>query len=200
MANKKEKKQDQAEVQIKSFKTSTEWEKWLAENHTSANGIWLRFFKKASGIKAINYAEALYEALCYGWIDGQAKSYDEQSYLQRFTPRRSKSIWSKRNIEHIARLEKAGKMKPSGWKEVEAAKADGRWDNAYDPPSEMKIPDDFMEELSKNKQALAFFESLNKTNKYAVAWRLQTAKKPETREKRMKIILEMMAKGEKFHN
>lgn len=200
MANKKEKKQDQAEVQIKSFKTSDEWEKWLDENHTSANGIWLRFFKKASGIKAINYTEALDEALCYGWIDGQAKSYDEQSYLQRFTPRRSKSIWSKRNIEHIARLEKAGKMKPSGWKEVEAAKADGRWDNAYDPPSEMKIPDDFMEELSKNKQALAFFESLNKTNKYAVAWRLQTAKKPETREKRMKIILEMMAKGEKFHN
>lgn len=191
-------KQDNNNLPVLSFETQSEWEKWLAQNHGLTTGIWLRIFKKASKVKTIVYAEALEEALCYGWIDGQLKPYDEQSYLQRFTPRRPRSIWSKRNIENITRLEENGKLKPSGLKEIEAAKADGRWAAAYDSPSEMKIPDDFMTELSKNKEALTFFESLTKTNKYAIGWRLQTAKKPETREKRMKQILEMMAKKEKL--
>jgi uncharacterized protein YdeI (YjbR/CyaY-like superfamily) len=192
-------KKDNSDLPVISFETPVEWAKWLNENHASSRGIWLRFYKKASGIKTILYAEALDEALCYGWIDGQVKTFDEQSYLQRFTSRRPKSNWSKRNTENIARLEKSGRMRPSGLKEVEAAKTDGRWNKAYDSPTEMEVPDDFLKELAKNKEALAFFESLNKINKYAVAWRLQTAKKPETRARRMKVILEMMGRREKLY-
>ncbi len=184
---------------ILSFEAPEDWEHWLEQNHLISKGIWLRFYKKESQVKSVNYQEALDVALCYGWIDGQVKTYDAQSYLQKFTPRRPKSIWSKRNIEHVARLGKDEKMKPAGLKEVESAKTDGRWDVAYDSPSNMTVPDDFLRELSKNKTSLAFFERLNKSNKYAVTWRLQTAKKPETREKRMKAILEMLARGEKFH-
>lgn len=158
-----------------------------------------RFLKKNSGVATVTYDEALDIALCYGWIDGQKEKYDENSWLQKFTPRRSKSIWSKRNREHIARLISAGRMKPSGLKEVEAAKADGRWDNAYESPKNMQIPSYFLKELKKNEKAYEFFKSLNKTNTYAIAWRLQTTKKPETREKRMKQLLEMMATGKKLH-
>lgn len=192
-------KQDKSDLPILSFENQSEWEKWLRINYEQTTGFWMRIYKKGSNVKSINYAEALDEALCFGWIDGQKKSYDEQSFLQRFTPRRSRSIWSKRNIENVARLEKAGKLKPSGIREIEAAKTDGRWAAAYDPASVMEIPEDFTIELSRNKKALAFFEGLNKTNKYAIAWRLQTAKKPETREKRMKEILLMLAMGQKFH-
>lgn len=187
------------EPETLSFKTAKAFEKWLAKNHETPIGIWLRFFKKESGEKTITYKEALDEALCYGWIDGQANKYDDTSWIQKFTPRRAKSIWSKRNTTYIDRLTELGKMKPAGVAEVEKAKADGRWEKAYDSPSNMSFPDDFMKELSKKKKAKTFFESLNKANRYAIAWRLQTAKKPETREKRMKIILEMLAKGEKFH-
>ena len=148
----------------------------------------------------MTYAEGLDEALCCGWIDGQLDKYDEKSWLRKFTPRRSKSVWSKRNIEHVNRLIQAGKMKLAGLKEVEAAKADGRWERAYDSPSAMQVPEDFLKELSKDKKAKAFFETLNKANTYAIAWRLQTAKKPETREKRMKAILEMLKRGEKLHD
>ena len=155
--------------------------------------------KKATGKPSVNYGAALDEALCYGWIDGQKNKYDNESYLQKFTPRRPRSIWSKRNIEHIERLEKEGKMRSAGRKAVEAAKSDGRWERAYDSPKNMEVPEDFIAELSKNKKALAFFESLNKTNRFAIAWRLQTAKKPETRERRKKVMLEMMERGEKFH-
>jgi uncharacterized protein YdeI (YjbR/CyaY-like superfamily) len=181
------------------FETPAAWRDWLEQNHSTEKGVWLRFYKKGSGIASLNYAGALDEALCFGWIDGQSKSLDENSYLQKFTPRRAKSIWSKRNIEHIARLIQEGKMKPSGLKEAEAAKTDGRWQKAYDSPANMTVPEDFLRELSKDKKAFAFFEALNKTNTYAIVWRLQTAKKPETREKRMKIILEMLSRGEKFH-
>jgi uncharacterized protein YdeI (YjbR/CyaY-like superfamily) len=192
-------KTDKNNLEIIPFKTPKEWEQWLSKNHSSSNGIWLRFFKKDSGIKTVTYKQALDEALCYGWIDGQAKSFDEKSWIQKFTPRRKKSIWSKRNIEHIERLLKLGKMRPAGLKEIESAKADGRWKQAYDSPSKMTIPDDFIKALSKNKKAKAFFETLNKTNIYSIAWRLQTAKKPETREKRMKSIVKMLARSEKFH-
>lgn len=187
------------ELEILSFKTPAEFEQWLSLNHASSKGIWLRFYKKGSGVETVTYLEALHEALCYGWIDGQTNKYDEQSWLQRFTPRGPRSIWSKRNTGFIATLESTGKMKPSGIAEVEKAKTDGRWEKAYDSPANSTVPEDFMKALSKNKKALAFFEALNKTNKYAIIFRLQTAKKPETREKRMKEILEMLKKGEKFH-
>ena len=193
------KKPDKNELPVISFESPMEWEQWLEINHTNVNGIWLQFFKKGSSVPSVTYEQALDEALCYGWIDGQKKTYDERSYLIKFTPRRAKSIWSKKNIEHIARLHKQGKMKPRGIKEAELAKADGRWEQAYDSPSNMKMPDDFLQRLSKNKKAKAFFETLNKTNTYAIAWRLQTAKKPETREKRMQQLLEMMAQGKKIH-
>jgi uncharacterized protein YdeI (YjbR/CyaY-like superfamily) len=188
-----------AELPVLPFSTPLKWERWLEKNHAKSDGIWIRLYKKDSGIPSINHAQALEEALCFGWIDGQGKSYDAASYLQKFTPRRARSIWSKRNIEHIARLDKAGKMRPAGWKEVEAAKADGRWERAYDSPANMVMPEDFLKQLSKNKKSVAFFDTLSKTNKYAIAWRLQTAKKTETREKRMKAILEMLRNGEKFH-
>jgi uncharacterized protein YdeI (YjbR/CyaY-like superfamily) len=188
-----------AELPVLPFSTPTKWNRWLEKHHASSDGVWLQLYKKDSGVASINHTQALDEALCFGWIDGQAKSYDERSYLQKFTPRRARSIWSKRNIEHIARLDKEGKMRPAGWKEVEAAKSDGRWERAYDSPANMVMPDDFLQRLTKNKKSAAFFESLNKTNKFAIGWRLQTAKKPETREKRMKAILQMLKEGKKFH-
>ena len=185
--------------QIISFRSAKEWEKWLAKHHADSNGIWLRLFKKDFGVPSITYDEALDEALCHGWIDGQLQKYDDKSWLRKFTPRRPKSVWSKRNIEHVARLCKADKMKPAGLKQVETAKADGRWEKAYDSPSAMQIPEDFLRQLAKNKKAKAFFKALNKANTYAIAWRLQTAKKAETREKRMKTILDMLARDEKLH-
>ncbi|CAN5625002.1 YdeI/OmpD-associated family protein [soil metagenome] len=184
---------------ILSFTTIKELNSWLAKNKKSSLGIWMRLFKKNSEVKTITYSEALDAALCYGWIDGQKKPYDTESWLQKFTPRRPKSIWSKRNREHIDRLERSGKMKAAGIKQVEAAKADGRWEQAYDSSSNMVVPADFLKELAKNKKSEAFFKALNKTNTYSIVWRLQTAKKPETREKRMKVIIEMLTKGEKFH-
>jgi uncharacterized protein YdeI (YjbR/CyaY-like superfamily) len=187
------------EMPVLSFASSEEWSKWMEENHAKSNGVWLRFFKKDSGEKTVTYSEALEEALCYGWIDGQVNKFDDQSYIQRFTPRRPKSIWSKRNTEKAERLIREGKMKKAGMEQVELAKADGRWQQAYDSSTNMKLPEDFLQELSKNKKAKTFFEGLNKTNQYAIAWRLQTAKKPETREKRLKEILAMMREGKKFH-
>ena len=192
-------KSEKDNLPILTFKTAKEWDKWMAKNYASSKGIWLRFYKKASGIPSLTYPEAVEVSLCYGWIDGQANKYDENSYLQRFTPRRPKSIWAKKNIERVTRLIASGKMKPSGLKEIEAAKADGRWEMAYDSPATMEIPNDFLKELSKNPKAKTFFGTLNKTNTYAIAWRLQTAKKPETRQKRMKAIIDMLSKKQKFH-
>jgi uncharacterized protein YdeI (YjbR/CyaY-like superfamily) len=190
---------DKKELKTVSFKSPKEFEKWLAKNHDTSSGIWLRFFKKDSGEKTIAYSEALDEALCYGWIDGQLNSYDDKSWLHKFTLRSQRSVWSKRNTGHAERLITTGKMKLSGFAEVEKAKADGRWAKAYDSPAAMKMPDDFIKELSKHQNAKTFFESLNRANKYAIGWRLQTAKKPETRKKRIKAILEMLNKQQKFH-
>jgi len=187
------------DVPIKSFTSAAGWEKWLAANHHDPDGIWIRIFNKESGKKTITCAEALDEALCYGWIDGQKKKHDTDSWLQKFTPRRARSIWSKRNIEHVARLTAAKKMQPPGLAAYEAARGDGRLSAAYDSPANATVPDDFLKLLETNKKAKAFFETLNKTNTYAITWRLQTAKKPETREKRMNVIMEMMANGQKFH-
>ena len=184
---------------IISFKTPEDWERWLVRNHEKTEGIWLRFFKKDSGIPTITYAQALDEALCYGWIDGQAKRSDEKSYLQKFTPRRRRSTWSKRNIEHIERLIKLDKLKPSGMREVETAKADGRWKNAYASPKNMLVPDEFLKELAKNKKANEFFKSLNKSDTYAIAWQIHNAKRPETRQRRIKKFADMLKRGEKLH-
>lgn len=189
----------ETDLPIIAFKSSKEWASWLAQNHTKSSGLWLRLFKKDSGVASVTYAEALDEALCYGWIDGQLDKYDEKSWLRKFTPRRPKSVWSKKNIAHIERLTRAGKMKSAGRQEVEAAKADGRWKRAYDSPSAMQIPADFLKALSQDKKAKAFFATLNKANTYAIAWRLQTAKRPETRAKRLQAILAKLKKGEKFH-
>ncbi|HLF32823.1 MAG TPA: YdeI/OmpD-associated family protein [Cyclobacteriaceae bacterium] len=190
---------DLKNLQLLTLYNPRDWGKWLKVNHSNSEGIWLKFFKKDAGIPALTYEEALMEALCYGWIDGLSNSYDEKSWIRKFTPRRSKSVWSKRNTERINRLISEGRMKPAGMKQVEAAKADGRWVKGYDPPKDMTMPKDFLKELSKNKKAKTFFETLNKANTYAIGWRLQTAKKPETRIKRMKEILVMLKEGKKFH-
>jgi uncharacterized protein YdeI (YjbR/CyaY-like superfamily) len=184
---------------MQAFQSSADFRQWLEKNHARSTGIWLRIFKKTAKEKSLTYAQALDQALCYGWIDGQKKPFDEQSWLQRFTPRRPKSAWSKINTEHVARLTKAGAMTAAGLKAVEAAKADGRWQAAYASPRNAGPPEDFLKELGKNKKAKAFFETLNRANVYAIVYRLQTAKKPETRAKRMKTILDMMAQGKKFH-
>jgi uncharacterized protein YdeI (YjbR/CyaY-like superfamily) len=165
-----------SEFEIIECPSARAWERWLAKNHSRAGGVWLRFFKKHSQVASIDHAEALNAALAFGWIDGQLKKHDAQSWLRKFTPRRAKSIWSKRNRELVDRLMESGRMKAAGLKEVEAAKADGRWDQAYDSPSKMTVPADFRNALSKNADAKKFFASLNKANLYAIAWRLQTAK------------------------
>jgi uncharacterized protein YdeI (YjbR/CyaY-like superfamily) len=186
-------------MQTLHFKTSVAFRRWLEKNHTESQGLWLRIFKKDSLEKSLTYAEALDQALCYGWIDGQKKPFDKRSWLQKFTPRRARSRWSKINTQHADRLIKAEAMTPAGMKAVLAAKADGRWETAYASPRGASPPEDFLKELSKNKMAEAFFKTLNKANVYAIVYRLQTAKKPETREKRMKTILAMMKQGKAFH-
>lgn len=185
-------------IQVKS---KAAWERWLDKHHLDApEGVWLRLFKKGHAGATLTYADAVEVALCFGWIDGQAKREDESSRLQRFTPRRRRSGWSKVNTERAERLVAAGRMRPAGAREIEAAKEDGRWGRAYDPPSTATIPDDFLAALGKNKKAAAFFATLNKGNTYSVAYRLQTAKTPETRARRIRAMVEMFARGEKFHD
>jgi uncharacterized protein YdeI (YjbR/CyaY-like superfamily) len=186
-------------AQILPFRSSTEFRKWLAVNHRESEGIWLRIFKKDSGESSITYAEALDEALCFGWIDGQKQRHDEASWRQRFTPRRPKSGWSKINTQHAERLIAAGRMKAAGRAQIDAAKKDGRWTAAYDSPSKATFPEDFLAAVRRNEKAEAFFASLNKANRYAIAYRLQTAKKAETKQRRMQMILAMLARGEAFH-
>ena len=185
--------------EILSFRSSSEFRKWLAANHRQSGGIWLRIFKKDSGKPSITYAEALDEALCFGWIDGQKQRHDDSSWRQRFTPRRAKSGWSRINTQHAERLIEAGRMQTAGQTAIDAAKRDGRWTAAYDSPSKATFPEDFLVAVRRNKKAKAFFESLNKANRYAISYRLQTAKRPETRQKRLEIILAMLARGEAFH-
>lgn len=186
-------------METMSFISPRAFRAWLAKNHRSSAGIWLRIYKKDSGVATVTYAEALDQALCYGWIDGQKQPGDQQSWLQKFTPRRPNSGWSKNNTKHAERLIKSGAMTAAGLKEVEGAKADGRWQTAYDAFGSSAVPDDFVKELGRNKKAKAFFATLNKTNLYSIVYRLQTAKKPETRAKRMQAIIAKLARGEKFH-
>ena len=181
------------------FGTQQEWEDWLAQNHAEAKGVWLQFAKKDSGIPSINYQQAVEGALCYGWIDGQSKSFDDSYWLQRFTPRKPKSNWSRINREKVDALAAAGRMQPAGLKQVELAKADGRWEAAYDSPSKMNVPEDFQAELDKNPAAQEFFNTLNSANRYAVLYRIQTAKKPATRAERIRKLVEMLARNEKIY-
>ena len=183
----------------RSFRSSEELRAWLVKEHARATNLYLRIYKKSSGVVSVTYAEALDQALCFGWIDGQKLPLDAISWVQKFTPRRSKSGWSKRNIMHVDRLIQAGRMMPAGLKEVEAAKADGRWGAAYDSPANATVPPEFMKELARNTKAKQFFSTLNRANLYSIVYRLQTAKRPETKIKRMKLIIGMLARGEKFH-
>ena len=188
-----------AEFPTHEFPTARAFADWLAEHHATANGVWIRFAKKASGIPSITYAEALEEALCHGWIDGQSKRVDDVWYLQKFTPRRARSIWSKINCAKATALIDAGRMKPAGIAEVERARQDGRWERAYDSPSRATIPDDLAAALAKNKRASAFFATLDSRNRYAILHRVQTAKKPETRARRIADFVEMLTRREKIH-
>ncbi len=182
-----------------SFATQQDWEAWLEEHHADARGIWLKIAKKETGIPSVSYPEALESALCYGWIDGQKASHDEQYWLQKFTPRSPKSIWSKVNCEKATALAASGRMRPAGMRQVELAQADGRWEAAYDSQSKSTIPDDFQRELDANPQAKAFFQTLNSVNHYAILFRIQTAKKPETRAARIKTFIDMLAKQQKLY-
>ena len=186
-------------IPVLQFPDARRWRAWLARNHRSPEGVWLKITKKGMPGPSVSYAEALDEALCFGWIDGQRKSHDSDSFLQKFTPRRSRSIWSKRNIEHCQRLIDAGRMAPTGQAEIDRAKADGRWDQAYDPPSRAEPPEDLRRALARNRPARQFFETLDRTNRYAILWRLQTAKRPETRARRVETFVQMLAQGRKIH-
>lgn len=181
-----------------AFKSPALFKLWLEKNHDKAEGVWLRIFKIGSAKTSVTYAEALDEALCFGWIDGQKRSYDEISWLQKFIPRQAKSRWSKVNTEHVERLIKARLMKPPGLRVVEAAKADGRWQAAYEPQSKAALPEDFLKALAENPKAREFVQTLSRANIYAIVYRLQTAKKSDTRERRMKMILAMLNRGEAF--
>ena len=187
------------DMPIVLFEEQEAWAAWLEENHASSPGLWLRLAKKAAGLESVSYAEALEVALCYGWIDGQKRSYDESSWLQKFTPRRPKSIWSKINREKAEALIASGRMKAAGREAVESAKQDGRWDAAYDSPSNATVPDDFQAELDKNAEAKAFYDTLNSTNRYAILHRIQTTKKAETRARRIEQFISMLEKKEKLY-
>jgi uncharacterized protein YdeI (YjbR/CyaY-like superfamily) len=175
------------------------WETWLRKHHESSDGVWLLIAKRGAESPTISYAEAIETALCFGWIDGQKKGLDSQHWLQRFTPRRARSIWSKINRAKALALIKQGRMQAAGLKEVERARADGRWAGAYDSPSNATVPADLQAALDINAKAKAFFETLNGANRYAVLWRVQTAKRAETRAKRIAQFVAMLARHEKLH-
>jgi uncharacterized protein YdeI (YjbR/CyaY-like superfamily) len=187
------------ELPIKGFATQQDWEAWLAEHSADPTGIWLKIAKKSAGVLSISYAEALEGALCYGWIDGQKAAFDEHYWLQKFTPRRAKSIWSQINCDKVTTLIEAGRIQPAGLRQVEQAKADGRWEAAYTSQSKASVPDDLQEALDKNPQAYEFFLTLNSVNRYAILFRVQTARKAETRATRIQKFVEMLAKGEKLY-
>jgi uncharacterized protein YdeI (YjbR/CyaY-like superfamily) len=184
---------------IRSFRSAAAFEKWLAANHARETELWLKIHKKDSNLPTVTYAEALDGALCWGWIDGIRKSFDEQSFLQRFTPRKAKSIWSQVNQGHVARLIATGRMTPHGHRHVEAAKADGRWDNAYAPirsTSEASIPDDLRAAINKNPKARGKFKTLGRMNLFALAFRTNNMKTPAGRAKKIATLVAMLARGE----
>lgn len=187
------------QLSILPFSSKKKWADWLAKGHDTSAGVWLKLAKKDSGIASITYEEALDAALCYGWIDGQKKGLDGQYWLQKFTPRGPKSIWSKINTEKAERLIKTGEMQPAGLKAIEAAKRDGRWEQAYASQKNISVPEDFQAALEKNKKAKEFFATLKSAERYSFLFRIQTAKKAETRAKRIQQFVEMLERNEKIH-
>ena len=187
------------EVPTLPFTSKKKWTDWLARQHDTSSGVWLKLAKKDAGIPSVTYEEALDAALCYGWIDGQKKGLDENYWLQKFTPRGPKSIWSKINTEKAERLIASGEMKPAGLKAIELAKQDGRWEKAYEGQKTISVPEDFQAALNKNERARAFFLTLNSVNRYAVLFRIHNAKKPETRAKRIQQFVEMLENKQKLY-
>jgi uncharacterized protein YdeI (YjbR/CyaY-like superfamily) len=187
------------ELEVGAFPSAQAWQAWLEEHHDSSNGIWLKLARKGSGIDSVSHSEALDVALCYGWIDAQGKGGDSQTWHLRFVPRRPKSRWSKVNTEHIARLIAEGRMQPSGLREVERAKADGRWVAAYEPQSRSRVPDDLQHALDVETKAAEFFASLDSRNRYAILHRIAEAKRPETRARRIAQFVDMLARGQKIY-
>lgn len=187
------------ELPVMAFASASAWEAWLAAHHAELGGVWLKIAKKASGIPSVTHDEALDVALCYGWIDGHNETPMTIPTFCKSLPRRARSLWSKRNIDKVTQLTARGEMQPSGLAEVEAAKQDGRWAAAYESSRNMTVPADFLKALEKDKKALAFFHTLNKANTYAIAFRLTTAKKPETRKRRFENLLAMLKRGDKIY-
>src|SRR5271155_3286715 len=174
------------------FKSQAQWHAWLEKNHEKPEGLWLHFAKKGTGAVTVSYFEALETALCFGWIDGQTKTHDEKTFVRKFTPRRARSVWSKVNREKAESLIKSGHMKPAGMRAIERARADGRWDTAYDSARTITVPPDFQAALDKSKSATAFFARLDRANRYSVLWRIQTARTTELRAKRIASIVAML--------
>jgi uncharacterized protein YdeI (YjbR/CyaY-like superfamily) len=187
-----------ADLPTLSFASQKEWEAWLEANE-SATGVWMKIAKKASGIESITHHDAVEVALCHGWIDGQRKRLDDEFFLQKFTPRTARSPWSRINREKAERLVAAGRMRPRGLREMERAKADGRWDTAYDPQSTMTVPEDLQRELHRRPDAAAFFATLDSRNRYAILYRLQDAKRPETRARRLAEFVAMLEEHGKVY-
>ncbi len=184
---------------IRSFATAAAFEKWLSVNHHKASELWLKIHKKDSGLRTVTYAEALDVALCWGWIDGLRKAYDATSFLQRFTPRKPKSVWSQVNRDHVARLIDEGRMTPHGLKQVEAAKRDGRWDNAYAPiraASHDTLPEDLLAAIRANRKALKTFKTLSKMNVFALGYRTNAMKTPAGRARKIAALVDMLARGD----
>jgi uncharacterized protein YdeI (YjbR/CyaY-like superfamily) len=187
------------DLPIIAFASRDAWEAWLASEHATSAGVWLKIAKKDTGLDTVSYAEALEGALCYGWIDGQKDKLDDAYWLQRFTPRKLGSKWSKINRDKAAELIEKGAMKPAGLREVERAKTDGRWDAAYDGQRAATIPDDLRQALEQDERARAFFSSLDSRNRYAILYRIQDAKKPETRVRRISEFVKMLSEGRKIY-
>jgi uncharacterized protein YdeI (YjbR/CyaY-like superfamily) len=186
-------------AKVREFPTQADFELWLAQGHASADEVWIRIFKKASGQPTITPLEAIDSVLCWGWIDAIRKSWDDVSFVQRYTPRKPKSVWSQVNRDNVARLIAAGRMTEHGLKHVEAAKADGRWDAAYAAGSKMEMPEDLMAAIAANPAALATFEGLNKTNRFALAFRVGNLRTPAGRAKKIAAFVDMLARGETLH-
>jgi uncharacterized protein YdeI (YjbR/CyaY-like superfamily) len=186
------------DLPIKSFKSQDAWTKWLDANHKKSSGIWLRIGKKDSGLSSVSYAEALDVALCYGWIDGQKRPYDAATWLQRFTPRGPRSLWSKVNTGKVQTLIESGRMRPAGLAAIESAKASGRWESAYQPSSTAEVPPDLQAALDAKPKAKAFFETLRGANRYAIIFRVSTAKKPETRARRIADFVARLERHDTF--
>ena len=179
------------------FTGEAEFRTWLESNHANSEGVWAKFAKKDAGIVSLNHAGALRQALCFGWIDGQARRLDDTYYLQGFTPRRARSTWSKRNVALVAELTEQGLMHPAGQAQIDQAKADGRWELAYAGPAEAELPQDFLAELAKNPKATEFFATLDKQNQFAIYLRLHNAVKPDVRARRIAKLVDLLAAGEK---